>query len=65
VTHFTEGFNHFVASTVAPVASGWSNCRVGLSPTGKAPPYHGARQFQTLNEYDLRESGVQNIAEEV
>jgi hypothetical protein len=22
-------------STVAPVASGWSTCRVGLSPTGK------------------------------
>jgi hypothetical protein len=25
----------FVTSTVAPVASGWSICRVGLSPTGK------------------------------
>jgi hypothetical protein len=32
---FTEGFNRFVTSTVAPVASGWSICRVGLSPTGK------------------------------
>jgi hypothetical protein len=32
---FTEGFNRFVTSTVAPVASGWSSCRVGLSPTGK------------------------------
>jgi hypothetical protein len=28
----------------APVASGWSGCRVGLAPTGKTPPYHGARQ---------------------
>ena len=27
----------------APVASGWSGCRVGLAPTGKAPPCHGAR----------------------
>ena len=45
-TRFTGGFNHFVTSTVAPVASGWSDCRVGLSPTGKAPPYHGARQNQ-------------------
>src|SRR6516165_12243297 len=27
----------------APVASGWSGHRVGLAPTGKAPPCHGAR----------------------
>jgi hypothetical protein len=39
----------------APVASGWSGCRVGLAPTGKAPPYHGARQKQTL-------IGVRDIA---
>ena len=39
VTRFTEGFNRFVASTVAPVASGRSGCRVGLAPTGKAPPF--------------------------
>jgi hypothetical protein len=31
----TEGFSHFVASMTAPVASGWSGCRVGLPPTGK------------------------------
>src|ERR1700681_2716656 len=31
----SEGFSHFVASTTAPVASGWSGCRVGLAPTGK------------------------------
>ncbi|MFM0028826.1 hypothetical protein PQR70_21475 [Paraburkholderia madseniana] len=43
VTRFTEGFNRFVTSTIAPVASGWSGCRVGLSPTGKASPFHGAR----------------------
>jgi hypothetical protein len=42
---FTEGFNRFVTSTVAPVASGWSICRVGFSPTGKAPPYHGAPRY--------------------
>jgi hypothetical protein len=35
VTRITEGFNYFVTSTVAPVASGWSICRVGFSPTGK------------------------------
>src|ERR1700730_13582181 len=33
-TH-SEGFSHFVASMTAPVASGWSGCRVGLTPTGK------------------------------
>jgi hypothetical protein len=31
----SKGFNRFVTSTVAPVASGWSCRRVGLSPTGK------------------------------
>src|SRR4029450_3336037 len=42
-----EGFSHFVTSMTAPIASGWSGCRVGLAPTGKAPPSHGARQEQT------------------
>ena len=31
----SEGFSHFVTSMTAPVASGWSGCRVGFSPTGK------------------------------
>ena len=30
-----EGFSYFVTSIAAPVASGWSNCRVGFTPTGK------------------------------
>ncbi|MGC2786048.1 MAG: hypothetical protein WA397_19905, partial [Roseiarcus sp.] len=34
VTSYTEGFSHFVTSMTAPVASGWSVCRVGLAPTG-------------------------------
>src|SRR5258708_5966931 len=33
----TEGFSHFVTSMTAPVASGWSGCRVGLAPTRKPP----------------------------
>jgi len=49
VTRLTEGFSHFVTSMTAPVASGWSGCRVGLAPTGKAPPYHGARQNRSYN----------------
>src|SRR5271166_3142219 len=32
----------------APVASGWSGRRVGLAPTGKAPPFHGAHGSRTL-----------------
>ena len=35
VTSYTEGFSHFVTSMTAPVASGWSVRREGLSPTGK------------------------------
>src|SRR6266404_2253610 len=30
-----EGFSHFVTSMTAPIASGWTGCRVGLAPTGK------------------------------
>src|SRR6266446_5339302 len=30
-----DGFSHFVTSMTAPIASGWSDCRVGFSPTGK------------------------------
>jgi len=35
VTRYTRGFNRFVTSTVAPVASGWSTCRVRFSLTRK------------------------------
>jgi hypothetical protein len=35
VARYTEGFSHIVTSMTAPVASGWSGCRVGLAPTGK------------------------------
>ena len=54
VTRFTRGFNHFITSIVAPVASGWSGCRVGLSPTGKAPPLHGAPYKRTFRSYGER-----------
>jgi hypothetical protein len=30
-----EGFSHFVTAMTAPIASGWSGCRVGFAPTGK------------------------------
>src|SRR6202158_5454964 len=44
----SEGFRRFVTSRPAPVASGWSGCRVGLAPTGKAPPCHGAHPERTF-----------------
>ena len=31
----SEGFSYFVTCIAAPVASGWSGCRVGFAPTGK------------------------------
>jgi hypothetical protein len=35
-TLYTEGFNRFVTSSIAPIATGWSErCRVGFAPTGK------------------------------
>src|SRR5689334_3498193 len=40
-----EGFDGFVASTAASIASGWSDPvnRAGLAPAGKTLPYHGAQ----------------------
>ena len=36
MTLYTEGFNRFVSSTIAPIATGWSEtCRVGFAPTEK------------------------------
>ena len=45
----SEGFSHFVTSMTAPVASGWSGCRVGLAPTGK-------RRLSTAHGYSGRAS---------
>ena len=38
MTRYIRGFSHFVTSMPAPIACGWSDSRVGLSPTGKTPP---------------------------
>jgi hypothetical protein len=35
MTRYIRGSRHFVTSMTAPIASGWSDSRVGLSPTGK------------------------------
>ena len=47
VTSYTEGFSHLVTSMTAPVASGWSGCRVGLAPTGKRRLVTAHAQQQT------------------
>src|SRR5580693_8170539 len=44
-----EGFSHFVTSMTAPIASGWSDCRVGLTPTGK-------RRLSTAHAISRRET---------
>ena len=43
-----EGFNHFVSSMIAPVASGWSGLPGGICTHRKAPPLHGARHKRRL-----------------
>src|SRR5262245_46722408 len=46
-----EGFRHFVSSMPAPIASGWSGCRVGLAPTGK-------RRLVTAHTRSRRDIGL-------
>jgi hypothetical protein len=48
VARLTEGFNHFVTSIVAPVASGWSISPGGPFTHWNAPPFHGAHPEATL-----------------
>ena len=50
MTRYIRGSSHFVTSMTAPIASGWSDSRVGLSPTGKTPPLHGAHQVLPPDE---------------
>ena len=53
-----EGFSHSATSMTAPVASGWSDCRAGLAPTGKRRlcTAHANRRHWTLG---LNEKGRQ------
>src|SRR5215475_4426677 len=56
-TH-SEGFSHFVTSIAAPVASGWSACRVGGSPTGKRRLFtaHANNGLRAAKSKGLREN---------
>src|SRR6202023_385554 len=50
----TRGFSHFVTSMTAPVASGWSGCRVGLAPTGKRRLFTAHTRNGTRGPFVLR-----------
>src|SRR5262249_24967144 len=54
-TH-SEGFSYFVTSIAAPVASGWSGCRVGLAPTGK-------RRLRTAHTQDRLSTVIRRFQE--
>ena len=65
----SEGFSHFVTSMAAPVASGWSGCRVGLAPTGKTPPFHGhtrcGRRLIGLARGPFRDIGLADTVSDI
>ena len=52
----SEGFSHFVTSIAAPVASGWSGCRVGFAPTGKRRLFtaHAMNKLESTKERVVR-----------
>ena len=50
----TRGFSHFVTSMTAPVASGWSGCRVGLAPTGKRRLFTAHTRMQSIGPEAIR-----------
>ena len=52
-----EGFSHFVTSMTAPIASGWSGCRVGLAPTGKRRLVTAHTQSRHSNDDTLTSKG--------
>ena len=50
-----EGFRHFVTSMTAPIASGWSGCRVGLAPLECATS-SPRTPISDVAEYNFRQS---------
>ena len=57
----SEGFSHFVTSIAAPVASGWSGCRVGFAPTGKRRLFT-AHATIGHHSWPVARPGIQNIS---
>ena len=61
----SEGFSHFVTSMTAPVASGWSICRAGFTPTGKRRliTAHTQRGLsKTVDRREKRRAGHSGVA---
>ena len=56
VTRLPEGFSHFVTSMTAPVASGWSGCRAGLTPAGKRRLFTAHTHFSPSIRRDVNGS---------
>src|SRR5450756_1487253 len=55
-----EGFSHFGSAVTAPIASGWSGCRVGLAPTGKRRLFTAhARSGHSASSFDHHFSAEQ------
>ena len=65
VARLPEGFSHFVTSMTAPVASGWSICRVGFTPTGKRRLITAHTQSSHINPRgaDIRRRGQPETSE--
>ena len=61
VTLYTRGFSSFVASTTAPIATGWSEPVPGwdFSHCGPAP-FHGAREMQVNGLNQIPQASLQN-----
>src|SRR5437016_14130633 len=50
-TLYTRGFSSFVASTTAPIATGWSEPVPGRDSSRCGPaPFHGARESRARSE---------------
>ena len=65
VTCYTEGFSHFVSSMTAPVASGWSGCRVGLAPLESAAFSRRTREADTADRGGVCRSWAESTPTEV
>ena len=59
-----EGFSHFVSSMTAPIASGWSGCRVGLAPTGKRRLFtaHANNGLMHCSKLDFYSTAVRHFS---
>ncbi len=62
MTRYTEGFSHFVTSMTAPVASGWSDDRVGFAPTGKSAALPRRTPIADIGDQTEKRESVSYVA---